>query len=97
MSQTAESTQIIKTFVDDVAVVKMPVQEYKKLASNGIPYASEALYYTPRTLKMVMEKIGEPADRDINFYLQNGFIYLFPRSEKGIEYDLKLLDDILKL
>lgn len=95
MSQTSTLTQIIKTFVDDVAVIKMPVQEYKKLANNGIPHTSEALYYTSRTLKMVMEKIGESAE-NINFYLRDGFIYLFPRSEKGIEYDIKLLDKILE-
>jgi len=90
MSQAASSiqTEIISSNFDGVTVVKLPVKKYKELAGHKKCYAPEAV-------KQVMEQIGIPTNNEINFFLQNGYIYLFPRSEKGLDHDFIILTEAL--
>lgn len=83
-----DATTVKKDYVEGMAIIKMPISEYKKLA-NG---------YTQEDLRKVMIQLEEPCDsEEINFCFKGKDIYLFQTTGKGIGYDIGVLEKALQL
>lgn len=77
---------IIIPGTNDVAL-KMLVKDFRKAVKAGSdPYAPSALQKTYNLLT------SKNLTKNVNFYLSNGHIYLFPESGKGFSEDMKTLE-----
>ncbi len=77
---------------DFVVCYKVTVKDFKTRLSdddNGNAYGNE-------NLKTVYRRLGgECANREINFYMTDGYIYLLPESGEGLDRDIWLIKKAL--
>jgi len=73
----------------EIVVCIISVAEYKSLID------SDCFDYSQENLRKIYKSICRAIPfYNINFYIKDGFIYLFQESGKGIEYDLMILERI---
>lgn len=73
----------------EIVVCRMPVTVYKSLIDRQYPvYDQVNLRKIYKSVCRVIPLYG------INFYIENGLIYLFQESGMGIKYDIFVLEEI---
>jgi hypothetical protein len=78
----------------ELKAYKMEVAAYKTLARIQSP---EGDVYDQKILNQSYRILSNwSVDTDINFYLSNKFVLLFPQSGKGFHEDIRILQYILK-
>lgn len=87
-----ESESIIQVPIYNITAIKIPVNEIIDI-SRFYPY--EERYSQTNLLRIYQQRCGIIPQRNLNYFINNKYVYIIPETGLGIEEDLNLIMGII--